>query len=169
MTTISKSQGESSSSDPLLRLILIGLLYRIIDWDFVHVAPLPAIVHHPWFIADIPGSHVEAEVEEKSCAADRLCLEEKLIEKELSFPQTLPYTLSTLLKDSRRRLFFQAALGWCVIHGRFVDLHCQKTKDNIKVARSQLEEVLVLYPEFRDGQITRDLQNLLQGAIEDDD
>ncbi|KAJ5109392.1 hypothetical protein N7456_006067 [Penicillium angulare] len=30
-------------------------LTGVIDWDWMSVAPLPAIIHHPWFIADIPG------------------------------------------------------------------------------------------------------------------
>jgi hypothetical protein len=30
-------------------------LYRVIDWDWMYVAPLPAAIHHPWFIADTPG------------------------------------------------------------------------------------------------------------------
>lgn len=37
------------------RIRLLTLLNRIVDWDTATYVPLPAVVHFPLFIADIPG------------------------------------------------------------------------------------------------------------------
>ncbi|KAL5356848.1 hypothetical protein BJX96DRAFT_143493 [Aspergillus floccosus] len=123
-------------------------LTGVIDWDWISVAPLPAIIHHPWFIADIPGWNNDGVSEGESFALDRRYLENSIREKETS--QHLPLTVSMLLRDSGERLFFQSAFHFKTIHEEFVKMHCPRTEKNIRAARSQLDTVLRLYPELGD-------------------
>lgn len=147
-------------SSALHHLVLTGgLNYRVIDWDWMSVAPLPAIIHHPWFIADIPGWNNDGVAEGESFTEDRLYLENSIKKKELS--QHLPFTVSTLLSDSGKRLSFQSAFHFKDIHERFVKTHCPWTEKNIRAARSQLDTVLLLYPELGDKEGVHKVKNQL--------
>lgn len=110
-------------------------------------APLPAIIHHPWFIADIPGWNNDGVTEGERFAEDRCLLETAVRNKEIS--QKLPLTISTLLRDSGKRFFFQAAFHATGIHRKFVEMHCERTEENIAAAKTQLDVALRLYPELR--------------------
>ncbi|KAJ5117322.1 hypothetical protein N7448_010954 [Penicillium atrosanguineum] len=134
-------------------------LTGVIDWDWMSVAPLPAIIHHPWFMADIPGWNNDGVAEGESFAEDRLCLEDLVKMKE--FSQHLPPTVSTLLKDSGKRLHFQSAFHFKDIHETFVTMHCPWTEDNISAATLQLDTVLCLYPELGDKERVLEIKNLL--------
>ncbi|KAJ5765722.1 hypothetical protein N7520_005281 [Penicillium odoratum] len=79
----------------------------VVDWDWTSVAPLPAIIHHPWFMADIPGWNNDGVSDGENFLDDRLSLQDFVRRKEIS--QKLPLTVSTLLKDSGKRLYFQSA------------------------------------------------------------
>jgi hypothetical protein len=48
------------------------------------MAPLLAIIHHPWFIADITGWKNDGVVEGERFIEDRFYLEESIKTKELS-------------------------------------------------------------------------------------
>lgn len=124
------------------------------------VAPLPAIIHHPWFIADIPGWNNDGVAEGESFAADRLYLEDSMKKKEIS--QRLPLTISTLLSNSGKRLFFQSAFHCKGIHEEFVRMHCALTEENIRAARSQLDTFLRLYPELGGEEGVQEVKNQLQ-------
>jgi hypothetical protein len=120
---------------------------RMVDWDWMFTAPLPAIIYHPWFIADIPGWNNDGVAEGERFTEDRCFLETAVRKKEIS--QKLPLTVSTLLRDSGRRFFFQAAFHNKDIHHKFVEMHCELTEENIAAARTQLDVALRLYPEMR--------------------
>ncbi|KAJ5567163.1 hypothetical protein N7535_006469 [Penicillium sp. DV-2018c] len=124
-------------------------LTGVIDWDWMYVAPLPAVIHHPWFIADIPGWNNVGVANAESFEEDRAYLENAVKKREIS--RHLPLTVSTLLRDSGKRLFFQSAFHVRGIHEMFVTMHCPRTEENIKAARSQLDIVLRLYPELGDS------------------
>ncbi|KNG85966.1 hypothetical protein ANOM_006109 [Aspergillus nomiae NRRL 13137] len=121
-------------------------LTGVIDWDWISLAPLPAVIHHPWFIADIPGWRNNGLAEGESFGDDRCFLENAIKAKETS--QQLPDTVSTLLRDSGRRLFFQSAFYIKGIYEKFVKMHCTRIEENIKAATLQLDAVLSLYPEW---------------------
>lgn len=123
------------------------------------VAPLPAIIHHPWFIADIPGWHNAGVTEGETFVEDRLYLENAIRKRELS--QHPPCTVSTLLRDSGQRLFFQSAFHCREIHEAFVKMHCSLSEKNVEAARSQLDTVLCLYPELRDEEGVQRVKALL--------
>jgi hypothetical protein len=123
------------------------------------VAPLPAIIHHPWFIADIPGWNNDGVAEGESFTEDRLYLEDSIKKKELL--QHLPLMVSTLLSDSGKRLFFQSAFHFKDVHESFVKTHCPWTEKNIRAAMSQLDTVLRLYPELGDTEDVQKVKNLL--------
>ena len=145
--------------------IITDVLYRrVIDWDWMSVAPLPAIIHHPWFIANIPGWHNNGVSESESFEVDRRYLEESIKEKEMS--QHLPLTVSTLLSDSSRRLFFHSAFHFKDIHEEFVRMHCPWTEKNIKAALPQLDAVLHLYPELAGEEGVQEVKELLRRSGE---
>ncbi|KAF4211368.1 hypothetical protein CNMCM8980_004357 [Aspergillus fumigatiaffinis] len=135
-------------------------LTGVIDWDWMSVAPLPAIIHHPWFIADIPGWKNDGVSECENFGVDRRYLENSIREKEIS--QHLPLTVSTLLSGSGKRLFFQSAFHFKSIHEEFVRMHCPWTEKNIRVARSQLDTVLRLYPELAGEEGVQEVKDLLR-------
>ncbi|KAE8353818.1 hypothetical protein BDV28DRAFT_147755 [Aspergillus coremiiformis] len=139
-------------------------LTGVIDWDWMYVAPLPAIVHHPWFIADIPGWNNDGVAEGENFTEDRLYLENLIRMKESS--QHLPRTISTLLGDSGKRLFFQSAFHYKGIHERFVKMHCPKSENNIRAAKLQLEAVLSLYPDLADKEGVLEIQKCLERNVE---
>ncbi|KAE8344151.1 hypothetical protein BDV24DRAFT_160699 [Aspergillus arachidicola] len=89
-------------------------LTGVVDWDWISVAPLPAVIHHPWFIADIPGWSNDSVAEGESFGEDRSYLAKAIKNKEIS--RRLPVTVSTLLQHSGRRLFFQSAFHFKGIH-----------------------------------------------------
>ncbi|KAI2670335.1 hypothetical protein N7451_008905 [Penicillium sp. IBT 35674x] len=134
-------------------------LTGVIDWDWMSVAPLPAIIHHPWFIADIPGWRNDGVTDGESFVDDRLYLETSVKMKESS--QRLPSRVSTLLAGSKKRLFFQSAFHFKDIHERFVKMHCPRTENNIRAARLQLDTVLTLYPELGDKEGALEIKNML--------
>ncbi|CAI7663133.1 unnamed protein product [Penicillium palitans] len=134
-------------------------LTGVIDWDWMYVAPLPAIIHHPWFMANIPGWINIGVAESESFTEDRLYLEDSIKKKELS--QDLPPMVSTLLSDSGKRLFFQSAFHFQYIHESFVKMHCPWTEKNIRAAGSELETVLRLYPELGDTEEAQKVKSLV--------
>lgn len=138
--------------------------YRVVDWDWMSVAPLPAIIHHPWFIADIPGWNNDGISESESFEADRRYLEESIRQKEVL--QHLPLTVSILLSDSGRRLLFQSAFHFKGIHEEFVKMHCSWTEENIRAAMPQLDAVLRLYPELAGEEGVREVRELLRRSGE---
>lgn len=144
--------------------------YRVIDWDWVSLAPLPAIIHHPWFIADIPGWYNERVAEGDSFAEDRLFLENALKSKESEreeLSQHLPVKASTLLCGSGKRLLFQSGVHYKGIHERFVEMHCARTGENLEAARLQLDAVLRLYPELVGMEQVQRVKDLLGGEPKD--
>jgi hypothetical protein len=126
------------------------------------VAPLPAIIHHPWFIADIPGWNNDGAPERESLAMDRYYLEDSIRKREIS--QHLSPTVSKLLSDSGRRLFFQSAFHFKTIHEEFVRMHCPWTDENINTAMSQLDNVLRLHPELGDEKGVQEVRDQLRAT-----
>ncbi|KAJ6021254.1 hypothetical protein N7540_006758 [Penicillium herquei] len=138
-------------------------LTGILDWDWMFVAPLPAIIHHPWFIADIPGWKNDGVEEGESFAEDQIYLENLIRMKEASL--RLPPTISTLLCGSGKRLFFQSAFHYKEIHESFVKANCPRTEGNIRAAKLQFEAVLSLYPELGDSQGALGTREFLAGKM----
>lgn len=51
-----------------------GGLYIIIDWSWIYIAPLPAMLNHSWFIADVPGRNNAGVSTRETFSEDRLYL-----------------------------------------------------------------------------------------------
>lgn len=117
------------------------------------------MIHHPWFIADIPGWKNEKVGDGEVFVDDRLFLETAIKEREIS--RQMPPIVSTLLRDSGKRFFFQSAFHCKEIHEEFVKMHCARTEENIKAAGSQLTSVLSLYPDLLDTEGCRRVKKLL--------
>lgn len=137
----------------------------VIDWDWMSTAPLPAIIQHPWFIADIPcwSNNGVTEGEERF-AEDSFFLENAIKKRQLALH--LPPTVSTLLTNSRERFFFQSAFHFRYIHERFVNMHCAWSIENIEAASSQLGIVLRLYPQFEGLKGVQRVKDLMEGKGE---
>ncbi|KAE8133901.1 hypothetical protein BDV38DRAFT_286377 [Aspergillus pseudotamarii] len=131
----------------------------VIDWDWMSVAPLPAAIHHRWFIADISGWSNDGVAERENFEDDRRYFEKAIKHKEIS--RQLLATVSTLLCDSGSRLFFQSVFHFNGIHEKFVKIHCARTEENIEAANSHLNVVLFLYPELEETESVRRFKNML--------
>ena len=128
------------------------------------MAPLPVIIHHPWFIADIPGWNDDSVLAEKTFSEDRAFLEAAI--EKLEHVRDLPHTVSTLLINSGERLFFQSAFHFQRIHERFVEANCPWTERHIKAARSELDTVLDLYPELGEKDAAQRSKRWLQSEVQ---
>ncbi|KAJ6131133.1 hypothetical protein N7523_001593 [Penicillium sp. IBT 18751x] len=129
--------------------VLIGEdfnLTGVIDWDWLSVAPFTAVIHHPWFIADIPGWHNEGAEFGVNFEGDRQYLEEAIRRREIQ--KNMETTISSLLRGSGKRFLFQSAFHVKDVHTQFVQTYCQITEANKAVIREQLDIVLGLYPEL---------------------
>ncbi|KAJ5228420.1 hypothetical protein N7489_009128 [Penicillium chrysogenum] len=121
-------------------------LTGVIDWDWMYMAPLPAAIHHPWFIADTPGWNNDGVRVGETFGEDRAYLEAAI--ERLERLRGLPHTVSALLRGSGERLLFQSAFHFQGIHERFVEANCHWTERHLKSARSELDTVLHLYPDL---------------------
>lgn len=135
----------------------------MVDWDWIFAAPLPAVIHHPSFIADIPGWKNAGAREGEHFAEDRLFLEAAVREKEVS--RQLPPTVSTLLCDSGKRFFFQSAFHCRGIHEEFVRKYCARTEENLDAASTQLDIVLCLYPDLAELEDVQRVKSLLKKSL----
>ncbi|PGH11430.1 hypothetical protein AJ80_07108 [Polytolypa hystricis UAMH7299] len=112
-------------------------LTGVVDWDWIYIAPIPAVIHHPWFIADVPGWNNDGVAVGETFEADRLYLENRIREKEGEIAQQQQQSVnkvSDLLSDSAERLFFQSAFHFKGIYEIFVKLDCVRREDNLKAA-----------------------------------
>lgn len=112
----------------------------------MYVAPLPAVVHHPWFLADVPGWNNDGVAPGDEFSDDRRYLEDIIAKKEAL--HQMSSTVSDLLRSSGGRIFFQSAFHFKSIHERFVQKHCRRTEANVKSAKAQLDVVIRLYPNL---------------------
>ncbi|CEJ85715.1 hypothetical protein VHEMI03866 [[Torrubiella] hemipterigena] len=117
----------------------------------MHIAPLPAIIHHPWFLADVPEWRNDGTAPGETFESDGLYLEEIFLAKVKS--QQLPSYIASLLHNSGERLFFQSAFHVKGIHEEFVRLHCSRTKENLVAARLQLDQFVFQNPELREASV----------------
>lgn len=117
------------------------------------------MIHHPWFIADIPGWKNSGVRKGESFADDRLFLETAIERKEIA--RQMPPTVSTLLRGSGKRFFFQSAFHCKGIHEEFVRMYCARTEENLRAASSQLDAVLCLYPDLVGTEAVERVKRLL--------
>lgn len=115
----------------------------------MYEAPQPAIIHHPWFIADVPGWNNDGVSPGDEFSEDRAYLETSIAQKEALLQQ--PGTVSHLLRSSPSRFFFQSAFHFKGVHEKFVDKYCARSKENLGAAAEQLEAVMALYPELAEA------------------
>lgn len=118
------------------------------------------MIHHPWFIADIPGWKNEGVSEGEVFIDDRLFLETAIKKKEIS--RQMPHTVSTLLCDSGKRFFFQSSFHCREVHEEFVKAHCARTEESLEAASAQLTNVLSLYPDLVDTKGVRAVKQFLE-------
>lgn len=119
----------------------------MIDWDWAFVAPLPAVIHHLWLLANVPGWNNTGVTSHEDFAEDRAYLEDEIANREKS--RKLPPTVSRLLRNSGARLFFQSAFHFKGIHERFVATHCQRTQKSLEAAEMQLDVVMQTHPDLK--------------------
>lgn len=63
-------------------------------------------------------------------------------------------------------MFFQAAISMPGIHEQFVEMHCARTDANMAIAKTQLQAVLAIYPDWEDEKgVQRIRQMLKEGKL----
>lgn len=103
-------------------------------------------MHHPWFLADVPGWNNEGVGPDGEFSDDRRYLETVIARREVL--TGVSSTVSILLHNSTERLYFQSAFHYKGIHERFVQGHCSRTKENLEAAKLELESVIACHPEL---------------------
>lgn len=137
---------------------------RIIDWDTASFVPAPAAIHHPLFIANIPGFYTGVP-ETMDFAPDRAYLEAAIrkLSSSSSSSSSLSSSSSTserdsahyiadLLASSFERQFFEMALRNRRINDEYVRLRLLGEKNgevDKKALRDELEEFLVRNGDLR--------------------
>lgn len=133
---------------------------RIIDWDTASFVPAPAAIHHPLFIANIPGFYTGVP-ETMDFAPDRAYLEAAI--RKLSSSSSYSSSSSSserdsanhiadLLASSFERQFFEMGLRNRRINDEYVRLRLLGEKNgevDKKALRDELEEFLVRNGDLR--------------------
>lgn len=129
---------------------------RIIDWDTASFVPAPAAIHHPLFIANIPGFYTGVS-EDMNFAPDRAYLEAAI--RKLSSSSSPSSSerdsanhIADLLASSFERQFFEMALRNRRINDEYVRLRLlggNPGEVDKKALRDELEEFLVRNGDLR--------------------
>lgn len=112
------------------------------------MAPLPAVVQFPWFLADIPGWHDDGTSVGETFELDRIYLVNAVKAREDS--KRSDDTLSTFLATARERQMFQSAINYRDIHKEFVKSDAMLQVPRLRDITAELDGFLVKYPEYRD-------------------
>lgn len=124
---------------------------RIIDWDTASFVPAPAAIHHPLFIANIPGFYTGVP-ETMDFAPDRAYLEAAIRKLSSSPERDSANHIADLLASSFERQFFEMALRNRRINDEYVRLRLLGEKNgevDKKALRDELEEFLVRNGDLR--------------------
>lgn len=124
---------------------------RIIDWDTASFVPAPAAIHHPLFIANIPGFYTGVP-ETMDFAPDRAYLEAAIRKLSSSSERDSANHIADLLASSFERQFFEMALRNRRINDEYVRLRLLGEKNrevDKKALRDELEEFLVRNGDLR--------------------
>lgn len=124
---------------------------RIIDWDTASFVPAPAAIHHPLFIANIPGFYTGVP-ETMDFAPDRAYLEAAIRMLSSSSERDSANHIADLLASSFERQFFEMALRNRRINEEYVRLRLLGEKNgevDKKALRDELEEFLVRNGDLR--------------------
>lgn len=124
---------------------------RIIDWDTASFVPAPAAIHHPLFIANIPGFYTGVP-ETMDFAPDRAYLEAAIRKLSSSSERDSANHIADLLASSFERQFFEMALRNRRINDEYVRLRLlggNPGEVDKKALRDELEEFLVRNGDLR--------------------
>lgn len=124
---------------------------RIIDWDTASFVPAPAAIHHPLFIANIPGFYTGVP-ENMDFAPDRAYLEAAIRKLSSSSERDSANHIADLLASSFERQFFEMALRNRRINDEYVRLRLLGEKNgevDKRALRDELEEFLVRNGDLR--------------------
>ncbi|KAG8627928.1 hypothetical protein KVT40_003801 [Elsinoe batatas] len=98
---------DGSWGDPMSFLLRRSFI-NVIDWDYARVVPAGSAVHHPLFIADIPGWVNDGVDQGESFHDDRAYLENAIAVHGRQSPHA--DALRRLLETSHERQFFELSL-----------------------------------------------------------
>ncbi|KAK2601559.1 hypothetical protein QQS21_004877 [Conoideocrella luteorostrata] len=120
----------------------------VIDWDTAQYVPMPAAVHHPLFIADIPGWSNDIP-EGMTFQEDRAYLEVMLHKLATERRDSNGLWIADLLKTSCERQFFELSLRNKRINICYIDMRIENTMVDKAVVKEQLDALLSISPKFR--------------------
>ncbi|GAB7337493.1 hypothetical protein MBLNU457_g2822t1 [Dothideomycetes sp. NU457] len=122
-------------------LVHHGELSGVIDWDTASFVPAPAAIHHPLFIADIPGWINDGVPEDMKFHNDRLYLENAV--RKLSTDDS---TIADLLASSQDRQFLEMSLRNKRINEEYIK--ADHRKYDPQELKAQLDDFLAANLEF---------------------
>ncbi|KAL9533211.1 hypothetical protein SMMN14_03460 [Sphaerulina musiva] len=140
-----------------------GRLTGIIDWDTASFVPAPAAIHHPLFIANIPGFYTGVP-ETMDFVPDRAYLEAAIRKLSSSSERDSAHYIADLLASSFERQFFEMALRNRRINDEYVRLRLLGEKNgevDKKALRDELEEFLVRNGDLRGNVAVVELERRL--------
>lgn len=85
------------------------------------LSPLPAVIYHPWFIADISGWHNNGVTEDENFLTIVFISK---IQSETKSLHRNPLLQFQTLRNSGKILVFQSAFHFKDIYEKFVKAHC---------------------------------------------
>ncbi|KAF4553271.1 Hypothetical protein D9617_7g029980 [Elsinoe fawcettii] len=106
-----------------------GSITGIVDWDTARIVPAAAAIHHPLFIADVPGWLNDGNEKDESFEDDRAYLESAIVELHGKSSDAL--WIQSLLQTSYERQFFELSLYNQKVNEKYisiklVDIECDR-------------------------------------------
>ncbi|KAG6040383.1 hypothetical protein E4U41_000704 [Claviceps citrina] len=124
-------------------------LSGVVDWDTARYLPMPAAVHYPLFIADIPG-WLNDIPDGKTFEEDRAYFEMTLRKLAAAGPYPNHLEITSLLQSSFERQFFELALRNKKINSCYIDMKINNQPLGKTALKEELEAFLCTDPMLRE-------------------
>ncbi|CAH0043521.1 unnamed protein product, partial [Clonostachys solani] len=123
-------------------------LSRVIDWDTAQFVPMPASIHHPLFIADIPGWQ-NAVPENMTFEKDRKYLQNAIAKIAGKSNHPDAQSISRLLSNCFERQFFELSLRSKLTNEHYIETRIKGSMVEKLVLQKQLGAFLAIYTGLR--------------------
>ncbi|CAG9990153.1 unnamed protein product [Clonostachys byssicola] len=120
----------------------------VIDWDTAQFVPMPAAIHHPLFIADIPGWQ-KAVPENMKFAKDRKYLQNAIAKIAGNSNHPDAQNISRLLSNCFERQFFELSLRSKLTNEHYIETRIKGSMVEKVVLQKQLGAFLAIYSGLR--------------------
>ncbi|KAG5981429.1 hypothetical protein E4U55_002962 [Claviceps digitariae] len=135
----------------------------VVDWDTALYLPMPAVVHYPLFIANIPGWMTDAPAG-MTFEEDRAFLESTVSKLAAEAHHSNASGITDLLKSSFERQFLELSLRNKRINRCYIDMKIKNALFEKAVIREQLVAFLSIHPELQEDPRISELSLRLEGS-----